>query len=444
MKKLQNATKGVIVFLAVSLTFIFSLLASCEIGLGGAVDTQPPSLVIQSPKVDAVIRDNFAITGTWNDDGTISKVRATLKRTDGKGTEIKIDGTFDHGEKDGGTWKVLVNYKENKITDGTYQATIAIRDKSEHETTQSTTFTIDNTPPVLVLSRPSIKDGQSGFDSYGRSFSLEGKAADDNDVSLIEVKIYENADSTEPMKVVELKNVPLTIEQDVAVYDSAKANDYAAIYGHTDENGIILPNSNNTEQRYCTITIYDGAEKYPVDGSAQSDEDKKGNCTDVYYMNSEIATLLQGAYKITDLYHIMNGNYGIDATRAASAENVKTLLNGYKVTKSKFSINPANNPRFIVSSGNALESGKNLDNVDYQLTAGNRYLEVEITPGLDGFPIDPATVGVYLLQCDEDGNVPDSNPEKIWLINPGNDWHKSQEEAEGQDFAAGYGIYTVS
>ena len=268
MKKLQTKL-AYSILAAWTLTFIISLFPSCEIGLGGAVDTQPPSLTITNPKVDSVIRDQFLIAGTWTDDGSISSVKATLIRTDGKGKPVEIDGSFTQDERQGGNWKVLVDYKAKKLIDGTYQASIAIKDKSGRVTTQNTTFTIDNTDPVLVLSRPSIKDGQSGFDSYGRSFTLEGKAADDNDISHIEVNIYENADSTEPMKTIGLDNIPLTIEQDVAVYDAAEANDYAEIYGHTDENGIIQE-IGDTEQRYCTITIYDGAERFPVDGSAQT------------------------------------------------------------------------------------------------------------------------------------------------------------------------------
>ena len=427
------------------LLFLVSII-SCEIGLGSAVDTQPPSVSIDSPKVDAVIRDVFAITGRWSDDGSISDVKVTLKRTDGNGNEITIPGEWlvDEQLKETGTWKAIIDYEKENIIDGTYQATVSIKDKGKHETTQSTTFTIDNTAPVLVVSRPSIKDGQSGFDSYGRSFTLEGKASDDNDVSLIEVNVFENADSTTPMKTVELRNVPLTIEQDVAVYDAAEANAYSIIYGHTDENGIITE-IGDTEKRYCTVRIYDSAERYPVDGSTQTEEDKKGNNTDVYYMNSEITSILQSGIKITDLYHMMNKTYTEDAGRSVTSQNVLTQLDSLKVTKGKFSINPSNNPKFIVSSLNDKDPNKTLDDVDYQFTAGNRYIEVEITPGLDGYPLDPDTIGVYLQECDENGTV--LNPDnKIWLIKTGADYHKTQEEADaaGQSLENEVGIYSVS
>ena len=422
------------------LVFLVSII-SCEVGLGSAVDTQPPSVAIDGPKVDAVIRDVFAITGRWSDDGSISEVKATLKRTNGNAKEVEIPGEWnvDPQLKETGTWKVLVDYEKENLVDGTYQATVSVKDNGKHITTQSTTFTIDNTAPVLVLSRPSIKDGQSGFDNYGRSFTLEGKAADDNEVSLIEVNVFENADSTEPLKTVELRNVPLTIEQDVAVYEAGKENDYSAIYKDTD--------FGKAAQRYCMVTIYDGAQRYPADGSAQTEADKKGNSTNTYYMNSEITSLLQGSVKITDLYHMMNGSYGAGEARSASNNNVIEQLETYKVSKGKFSINPANNPKFIVSSASVLEQGKDLDSVDYQLTSGNRYIEVEVSPGLDGYAIDPDSVEVYLQECDKNGNI--TGTEKIVLIKAGSEYHKTTEEAQaaadaGTPLESGYGVYSVS
>ena len=71
------------------LVFLVSII-SCEVGLGSAVDTEAPKLSIESPIVDSVIRDKFAIKGTWSDDGSIDSIVAELKRTDGYGTTIKL------------------------------------------------------------------------------------------------------------------------------------------------------------------------------------------------------------------------------------------------------------------------------------------------------------------------------------------------------------------
>ena len=432
MKKLHKKT-AIAIAASWCLIIIFSLFFSCEIGLGSAVDVQPPSITIESPKVDSVIRDVFALSGRWSDDGIIDGVRVVLKRTDadGTGVGVEIQGEYIEDEllKSTGTWKAIVDYKEAKLSDGTYQATVYIKDKGKHETTQSTTFTIDNTAPVLVLSRPSTKFGALSFDSYGQTFTLEGKAADENEVSLIEVNIYENEDSTEPLKTVAIKSVPLTIEQDVAKYEAGKANDYALIYGHTDADGVIIPEQiHDSEQRYCTISIYDGAQRFPVDGSAQTEEDKKGNFTNAYYMNSEMANILAD-FKINELYKIKNGNYSSDdEEKMTLAAAVQNELAEKEITKGQFKINPANNPKFVVTSRSDLKESEDLDNLNYQLTAGNSYLEVEIAPGLDNWPIDTDSVGVYLQECDKNGN-PRYKDEKgadiapIWLIQTGAENH---------------------
>ena len=357
-----------------------------------------------------------------------------LQRTDGTERPIIIEGQCHTDEilSETGTWEVIVDYKEQGIIDGTYQATVSVKDKNQHVTSQSTTFTIDNTPPVLVISRPSTKTGAKGFDSYGRTFTLEGKASDDNDVKFIEVNIFENEESTSPLQTIKLDKVPLTIEQDVAKYDAEKANEYAAIYGHTDEAGVIKADDmSSSEQRYCTLTIYDTAQRFPVDGSEQTEEDKKGNFTNDYYMNSEIAGILSD-YKITELYHIKNGTLTSVEERTIDLNTVVQNLTEKVTSKSQFTINPSNNPKYVVTSRSALKKNEDLNNINYQLTEGNSYLEVEIAPGLDKWPIDVDSVGLYLLECNANG-VPlekDSEGkavEPIWLIKTGEENHTADK-----------------
>ena len=423
--------------LRIFLLSIFSILLtiSCEIGLGSSVDTESPTLEIKNPPADAVIRDEFAITGNWTDDGTISSVKVDMVRLDNS-ESFPFKGTFllnsaQRGDHKKGTWSVVVNPFEAELIDGKYEALVAITDDAGHVTTMARSFSIDNTPPLMLLSRPSITYEQAGFDNYGRSFTLEGKAADDSGVGLIQVNVFDLNDTTGvPLKTVELTNLPHTIEQDVAVFASdneiMKAN-YAAIYGHTDADGNIMPEEMDiTEQRYCTLMIYDDAARYPSDGSEQTAEDKRGNSTDVYYMDSEISTQFQGKYKITDLYNIQNGTYEIKNERSAAVieeiSNVKDILKNIEVTKSKFSINPSNNPKFVVTAANVKDATKTLNDIDYQFTVGNRYLEVEVSPGLDGYPIEPDSVGVYLQECDVNGNIIEGS-EKICLIDKGADKH---------------------
>ena len=427
------------------LSFVF--FSACEIGLGSSVDVEAPKIEFADSTVEsgAVVRDAFAVCGKWTDDGSIGSITATLKNLS-SGASFKKNGSIKDGN-----WTVTFSPAEEAIPDGSYELSVAIKDTADHETKVSRAFTIDNTPPLVVLSRPSTKlgatlAGTASFDSYGQKFTLEGKAADDNDVSLIEVNVYENPDcSGSPLKTISLPNVPLTIETDVAEYSSTVPNDYAVIYGHVDTSGI-AQRTGGDAFRYCKLVVYDGAQRYPADGSAQTDADKKGNSVDYYYLNSDISSLFTEGYKITELYHILNGTY-TGGARTTSPAGVISLLNSAstKVNIGQFKLNPENSPKFVVSAKNTLPVDNNGNiNIDfsdsdmpYFITNGNGPLEIEVTPGLDGHLILEETIGVYLLRCDDFGALLDSSgnivtteeqAEKIWLIETGAEKHAQQAD----------------
>lgn len=388
--------KSIGVLLVVLLSgFIFG---SCEIGLGSAVDTEPPSVSIETPGVDVVIRDNFAIKGTWSDDGEIESLTAVLERTDGLTEPFEFAGEVatNEGDDNSGTWKILVDPKAQGILDGTYQVTISIKDKGEHVTTQTRTFTIDNTAPLIVLQRPSSKSDSTSVDSYGQSFTLTGQAADDNNVSLIKVKIYSDPECTSLIHTVDLKNVPPTIELDVAKFVEGEQNDYSKIYGSTTKDG--------EKQFYCAIEAYDGAQRYPIEGN-QSAADTSGNYTTSYYLYEDIATQILSEYSVTNVYHMYSGTYtNVDGSRAADISNsVKEILAEKVINAGSFSLNPANNPTFAVSGRDQLKK----DGTDFSSVVNNisndSDLIIEVSVGLDAIPLVADSLRVYLQKCDDNG-----------------------------------------
>ena len=275
-----------------------SLTLSCEIGLGTAPDTETPELNITKPEIAAVIRDAFKLTGTYSDDGEIESVVVDFERTDSEETAIisykaEIDVETN-------TWSCLINPKdENKLVpDGNYQVSVTITDTFQHSKTERRQFTIDNTPPIIVLQRPGTKSSVDTTDSYGQTFVLTGQAADDNNIDLIEVYIFDNPEcSGDPIHQVSLSNVPLTIELDVAKFGD---ENYSKIYG-TEKVG--------EKQFFCKIKGYDGAQRYPTDGGNQTPQDLLGNPTEAYYLYSDISESVLGEYKITEVYDMLNGSY---------------------------------------------------------------------------------------------------------------------------------------
>lgn len=291
---------------AFALLTIFSLFViSCEIGLGASVDTDPPSLTISNPPVDAIIRDDFALSGTWTDDGSIDSISIKLERTDGNGSAFNYNADFvvSEGKINEGTWRAVIKPVSEKVLDGPYQAIVTIKDTVGRTTIRNITFSIDNTPPVVVLQRPSsiIASNESDTDTYGQVFTLVGQAADDNNINTIDVQLYSDAACTNLLNTVTLNNVPATINLDVAKFVASADNDYSKIYGHTDKNG--------AETRYSKIVAYDSAQRYPVDGSNQSASDTRGNKQSIYYLYDEISSDILSNHKITELYSMFNGTY---------------------------------------------------------------------------------------------------------------------------------------
>lgn len=399
----------------ISFFTIFSLfLASCdsvEIGLGSAVDTEAAKLSVdETPKAGDVVRDSFKLSGICTDDTEIKSFTITFKETSGVEKTIEFSTTPDRVT---GQWELIVdpNQKneesgEKLIPDGEYQVSFTVIDKVDHETIVTRQFRIDNTPPVLIIERPSSKSNsaENSIDSYGQAFTLEGQSADDNDVKSIEVRVYNelpNPEKEETLnpKIITLNNVPSRINMDIAKFVEGKDNDYSEIYGSNIREGSI------TKKYYFELIAYDSAVRYPIDGSKQQEEDLKGNKADSYYLYSDVSTDILSKYKITDVYHILSGTYKETNTEESdNGENInygKDYVKRYlsrsekKTTMGSFSLNPENSPTFTIMGRSQLKAeapaevplfGKGDEYSDYKAT-NNTTLPMEVTTGLDSIPL---------------------------------------------------------
>ena len=408
---------------AIALLMILSIISvSCQIGLGAAVDTEPPKLAIENPPVDAIIRDNFALSGTWSDDGKIASITAKLTRTDGNGSEYEYTGTFTEAliKRGSGTWKIEIPVLEDAVIDGTYQAVVTIKDATDRITTQSTTFNLDNTPPLVILQRPATDVStteENKIDTFGKIFTLEGRAADDNNIDHIDIKIYSDAAKTDLLDTITLKTVPLSI-----ALDAAKWGDdvYNKIYGTTVE---------SKKRYYCSIEAYDAAQRYPMDGSDQTDADKNGNCTTDYYLYKEVANSSIADLKVTELYSVLNGT----SSRAAiDPNNVKSVLNSLKKSTGTFFLNPLNNPTFKLASWKA-----KTDTDEGFIAFDNTSISFDVEPGLDSYPIDDTSLKVYFIEAEYDGLTPKvkEGAKKLYL---------SDDETNGVVKITGSSTYKVS
>ncbi|MBQ7752353.1 MAG: hypothetical protein IJR80_01690, partial [Treponema sp.] len=407
--------KGKIFMGALASLSLFVMFSACDIGLGGAVDTEAPTGTIETPPVNAIIRDSFAVKGTWKDDGSISAVTLSLKNIN-TNKVLTYNGKIEQN-----SWLCQVNPADSNqpLVDGTYLATINLTDNGGHTTSLTRSYTVDNTPPVVILSYLKSKDDSATeIKTYGKLFTLSGKAADDNNINRIDVKVYQDEACSTELRTITKLNVPAAIEQDVASFGT---EEYSAIYGE---------NSTNSQVRYCKVFAYDDAQRYPADGSSQSEADKLGNCQTSYYFQTTIEKLGYDQYKTNDLYAMFNGTYSSstqDSSQAAMSADqiseIKKTLTESAVKVGTFALNPKNNPTFtVIGLNNYLPENQSMNNAQnkpdekYFVTNGSGEngipLTITLTPGRDNYAIDESTVNIYLQECDDKGNA---NGKKIPL-----------------------------
>ena len=432
------------------------ILFSCgeNTGLGGAVDTEAPTVNIQYPPASSAIRGTFLLYGTWDDDKSVTKIVATIENTttgkkDYEPNEIKI--SLDK------TWSLEVNNYDSsnseytngwQLPDGKYQISLVGYDAAGHTSGKaSRSFEIDNTAPVVVLSSPGSTTSAT---EYGSSFYVEGTIADEHSISSLGVTVYDEDGTT----VLSDTDTTPWYEEDVATAGGTNVslmkfstgsttlqNRYASIYGTDRDAG--------TKNYYCTIYVSDNAKEYT--NPAEETNSASGNSTSIFYLYSDVYKTLMSSVSgyglsAADLMTIVNGTYiasdaSDEVSRAALSNGasqgtltseqlsaVKAILakngdSGYDSEKSKatdtsekhlkFSLNPKVNPTYTIS-------GMSIENSSYPSGTKGQTVTFILSPGLDGTSIEVATVKAYLLKCNDTGSTFSSDDYAEFISDPEN------------------------
>ena len=398
--------RGLLALLFGMAVMSFTILNSCDIdiGLGSAVDTEPPTLTIENPPASKIIRDAFPICGTFSDDGSISAITVVLTNTETQQEYPKIDGTW--GKEN--TWSAVVDPVKSKIPDGKYEAKITISDNGGHHSVSTRSFVIDNTAPVVILSRPASAENESDtnkIESYGQYITLEGQAADDNEIEKIVIKFYSKADPDKAPIVKEITSIPPTISLDVAKFMDENDSTYTDLYGEAKDAG--------EKEYYCTISAFDGAKRYPAKGDEKADDDY-GNEESTYilwtdwekfqkdYSNTTGST---SKIKVPDLYSIKAGKSTGTQERSVSE---KTLISDFfhkAISRGIFKLNPLNNPSYSISG---LDIGVAND------VENERSLTIQLSKGLDGISLDSDNMKVYLIPITIEDDGTETRGNKIY------------------------------
>ena len=425
---IKNLFKNKISILSslIAVLLMIGTIISCEVGLGSSVDTQPPTVSVNTPTADYIIRDAFTMEGDCSDEQGLHQITVSLRNTHTSkiypSAETPFVATIN---KEQTNWECSIDplSTDLPIPDGSYEATVIATDKAGRKTIATKSFKIDNTAPLLILTRPSTKLNEQGkidssaTDTYGQELTITGQVADDNNVDLMEIEVYD--DKNNKITTVPLANVPPTIDLTVATWQD---ENYNLIYGKDKE---------GTKYYYCKVTVHDEARKIPFD------ENDKGNTLSYYYYNDDIYTDLLSTYKATEVYKILNGTYTKDNIKYFKDKNLSDEEISKKVTEVKsvlsksqnqtvagtFSLNPENNPYFEIDGYKEIHSDS-LEQIfttlrDENLFTNGNPLNISILVGLDQAPIIEDSIGIRLNKIEFINNeykIDTENP--IWYIKP--------------------------
>ncbi|WP_407425168.1 hypothetical protein [Treponema sp.] len=470
MKKvIRNLVKG---FLSMGMAFtLLASIVSCgeDSGLGSSVDTEAPKISIDYPPTDAIIQQNFVVAGTWSDDKSLNTISVEVKKTDTK-TVVYSDTAAINSD---GSWSIsLNNYDSSKYSDyngwqfcdGSYEISVTAKDDAGHSSGKSSrSVVIDNTAPVLVLTKPTSV-GSATPKSYGQTVLLEGTFSEScsSGISGLTVSFYDAEGNklfdSEFSGITDMSNANSLViaqyydennEPDVSSENYEKWQNYKALIG--EDNIALFRNGQSvtTKEFYFTVTANDEAKVYK--DSSDSGEGN-GNSTTTYYRGTtDMLQLINGKkssfenFTVSTLRTYLNGT---DSTYSGNTElqeildesvsksTVSTVLSSDGTYQSvsddnpisesientsttsssgdsqdvylNFTINPENNPTYTVSGLTITEGGASdsYSSNGYFLYYSDSTINVSIAPGLDNTNLDTSTISVYYT------NVTDASSEK--------------------------------
>ncbi|MCQ2591188.1 MAG: Ig-like domain-containing protein [Treponema sp.] len=405
------------------------------IGLGNAIDTQPPEVSIKNPLPKYYVRGDFTMSGTYYDDYGLKDIKVVLENKETK-AQFEADNVAVLNKD--GTWDCLITtlYADgkHKIPDGDYTATATATDQYGHSTEATQVFSIDNTPPVVILTTPKTT-AISNPTKCGQVFSIRASTGDDSQVDSVDVIVYDE-------NHVELgrKNIHITgkdIENEVAVWDSSIDEDefYELIYG--------TEKANITKNYYCKLIVYDSARKLPAEA------DDKGNGAEYFYLAGDANTNSKKTFFANTAYTVLATEGSVftddvlktyDINRNADSCIQNEIYNDYvnwyvnrdqlRTEYATFSLNPVNNPTYKLTNYSSFvvnPAYETLDEIDansdeiYGFRDRDK-LTVTIAQGLDGDPLIVDTIGLRLIESDATGtalrNKNGNYENEIYLLYP--------------------------
>ena len=397
MRKTRTGQK---LWAAVSALCFIALFTTCKngIGLGSTIDIKPPTIENNGiyPPNNAIIKGPFTLAVKADDDTSVTAVAVVITTADAYNSKINIGNSFLKAPSSDEDWWTLNIDPQGRypISDGVYNMEIQATDTAGKVTTRTSSFTIDNAPPLLILNRPSTaalnpSGTYSDGDAFGVDFWLVGQVYDKSDVAKLRITAKAVGSGTEYTK--ELEHIPQNIRLKIDSFSAGGGNFYNNLYGGNTENG--------KKNFSYTVRVYDSARTYTAPG--ESSGAGEGNYTDVYYRSDDLyeKVLSKPKNKIQDVYAVL---YNMPSA-ITDPTDIQTIKDEFNAVDKKigggdgqrvgtFALNPSMNPCFEIHGSDPSKEVSGLPDPNFPDLYSGTILSVKLSRNLDGVPfeeIDP-------------------------------------------------------
>ncbi|MBO4532199.1 MAG: hypothetical protein J5726_00675 [Treponema sp.] len=486
--------KNILKPLAVLFTagLVLSFLSSCEIGLGAAVDTQPPVVGITYPPSLSVIRDSFVLAGTWSDDQGVKTVHVDVYQSLDEGKKliheeeavVSVDGkwsiTLNNFDKNNAKF-----YNGWEYSDGDYEIQVYAEDNAKHTSgIASRTVSIDNTAPVLVITNPTTAGSDATPAAFGQIVQLKGSFYDFcGKLTSLTVTFYDESGNaicdSSFSNISDMSDAnPLTVaryyssEEDRA-NNKAVYNNYKALFGTDKLQEFEADNPISNSKIYFTVTANDNAKEFKTVGDEGVGN---GNLTKIFYRGTaSMQNLVSGdgaieSFSLVDFASYLNKTSTKHASYASTIDAIAAAAQSFSTTKAETpsiasfitnndsthgdpvyltcTINPKNNPQYIIGGYELIEAGtgtENYSSAGYKTVYHGSPVPLNITVGADNKNISTHTVSFYLVDTTEyTGEInagifeQQHNPEYVELLYTWDEDVYNRYSAWGQDMSSRY------
>lgn len=313
MKKFRSAILTVL-----SVLFVL-IITTCKrtVALGSTVDVLPPSSSVtrDSSASDSVAKaGSFTIEGVASDDSGVASVTVVFENRETKERLPAMSATLAQPGAPKTAWKLVIDnewkgeyvderelVKKYPIRDSEYNVIITITDRNNKSSQQTLVYTIDNTPPVVIIDRPALIAESANWtnarsSTYGSILRISGQAQDTSRVQEIEFKAYDSENPTaDSYSITKNLGGAVSISQEIAAYDVDDTTGFPK--AGSDYTKLLNLQGCNTQQKITgTSEIFTRniLADYYVKDSVIKNGQTTGNVNEFYYARDTISELFNG------------------------------------------------------------------------------------------------------------------------------------------------------